>query len=228
MKQIISTFKILFKKDSNKTKDNSKSSSSFDFSNVENDIKEGVETSKRYMKKGLIVLLLLMAIPYVGFWAYYLPSYDVVRIVDTDVKRMDAKGNLITEDNRGAKVGDETRDVRFINSVWPDGKPRVYRNEETGWGFPWYLKFDSQNVTTKAQDLRSVSDDPTWVVIKHYGWRFEILSMFPNAVNVSKVENNDINNINKIWFYIIPCSIFLMFHLIVLTFITLFVKVIRR
>jgi hypothetical protein len=129
------------------------------------------------------------------FLWYYLPGYDVVRIVDTDVKRMDVKAG-----QQAAKGDVLNRDVRFINAVWPDGTPRVYRNEETGWGFPWYMKFDSQNLQAKAQDLRSTGEQPTWVLITHYGWRIEMFSAFPNALEIEEVAGPEAEPIP--WFNI--------------------------
>ena len=140
-----------------------------------------------------IVFWMLKLLPFVVgllFLHFYLPSKDVVRIVDTDVKRMDVVSKDFVEEGQGEGFT-RTRDVRFVNAVWPDGKPRVYRNEETDWSFPWYFKFDSGNLQTEAQDLRSTAADPIWVVITHYGWRIEILSMFPNAVEVERVEGPD-------------------------------------
>lgn len=97
-----------------------------------------------------------------GFLHFYLPSKDVVRVVGTDVKRMDVRSQEMVKEGAGS-AGGPTRDVRFINTVWPDGKPRVYRNEETEWGFPWYFKFDSANLQTKAQDMVSSAAAPKWV-----------------------------------------------------------------
>ena len=133
-------------------------------------------------------LLPLMALGV--FLHFYLPHKDVVRIVDTDVKRMDVVSrDLVAEDTDRPYL--RTRDVRFVNAAWPDGVPRVYRNEETGWGFPWYFKFDSGNIQSEAQDLRSTKENPVWVEITNYGWRIELFSMFPNAVNVERVEGPD-------------------------------------
>ena len=135
-------------------------------------------------------LRLLPILAIAAFLHFYLPGKDVVRIVDTDVKRMD----VVAKDFVGEGKGDgatRTRDVRFINAAWPNGKPRVYRNEETHWSFPWYFKFDSGNLQTLAQDLRSTKANPTWVVVTHYGWRIELFSMFPNAVKVEQVEGPD-------------------------------------
>ncbi len=126
-----------------------------------------------------------------AFLHFYLPGKDVVRIVDTDVKRMDVVSKNFVKEDATARVT-RTRDVRFINAAWPNGKPRVYRNEETDWGFPWYFKFDSGNLQTLAQDLRSTKADPTWVVITHYGWRIELFSMFPNAVEIEPAAGPDV------------------------------------
>ncbi|SMF80881.1 Protein of unknown function [Tistlia consotensis] len=144
--------------------------------------------------KPILVLLLLLVVG--GFLQFYLPSKDVVRIVGTDIKRVDVAGR-----SGQPETADTTRDVRFINAVWPDGGPRVYRNEETGWGFPWYFKFDSGNLQAEAQNLVSGSDKPKWVLVTHYGWRIPVLSMFPNAVALRQVDSADYSTIP--WFNIV-------------------------
>jgi hypothetical protein len=129
-----------------------------------------------------IVAFLLIA----GFLHYSLPSRDIVRIVGTDVvrkdvERRDAQGDPVTM----------TRDVRFIYAKWPGGGDRVYRNEDTGWGWPPYFKFDTANLAAAATDLVSASDAPEWVVIRHYGWRIPVLSMFPNALSLRQASGPD-------------------------------------
>jgi len=136
-------------------------------------------------------LKILPVLAIAAFLHFYLPGKDVVRIVDTDVKRMDVVSKNFVQEDASGRVA-RTRDVRFINAAWPNDKPRVYRNEETNWGFPWYFKFDSGNLQTQAQDLRSTKAEPTWVAVTHYGWRIEIFSMFPNAVDVKPVEGPDV------------------------------------
>lgn len=147
----------------------------------------------RFVKPVLIALLLLVV---GGFLHFYLPSKDVVRIVGTDVKRVDLRGSGARPETTAG-----TRDVRFINAVWEDGRPRVYRNEETGWGFPWYLKFDSGNLQAEAQSLVSSAEAPRWVQVTHYGWRIPMFSMFPNAISLEPVESADHTPIP--WFNII-------------------------
>ncbi len=126
-----------------------------------------------------------------AFLHYYLPHKDVVRIVGTDVKRKDLVTQELKRQDSESSTGLYTRDVRYINTVWPNGVPRVYRNEETGWNFPWYFKFDSGNIQSKAQDLTSTQTDPRWAVVTYYGWRIEILSRFPNAVEIEPAPGPD-------------------------------------
>ena len=73
----------------------------------------------------------------VSFLHYSLPSRDVVQVVGTEVVRMDIGQNAWFWASQDAgTTPSATRDVRFINAKFPDGSPRVYRNEDTGWGWP--------------------------------------------------------------------------------------------
>ncbi|WP_371397600.1 DUF1523 family protein [Fretibacter rubidus] len=117
---------------------------------------------------------------------YYLPQRDIVKIVDTDVKRMDiSKGSPFWDRQDVGTDKNTTRDVRFISTVRPNGKTSVYRNEDTGWSFPFYLKFDSSDLSAKAQDM--ASDKDVWVAVTHYGWRIRLFSIFPNATKIKQV-----------------------------------------
>lgn len=131
---------------------------------------------------------------------FYLPQHDVVRIVGTEVNRMD-RADINTAGQAGSPATTVTRDVRFINAVRANGKPSVYRNEDTDWGFPWYFKFDSGNLQAAAQDAISSQAAARWVKITHYGWRIEIFSMFPNAVEIGPVEDSEATIIP--WFNIV-------------------------
>ena len=131
----------------------------------------------------LLVLLVLLQ--------FYLPGHEVVR--------MDRAGSTAPAEGGGQVV--TTRDVRFINVARPDGKVVVFRNEDTDWGFPWYFKFHSGTLQGVAQDLVSTSETPRWVAITHYGWRIEVLSMFPNAVRIKPVEGPGVTIIP--WFNIV-------------------------
>lgn len=132
-----------------------------------------------YLKWTFILLVLAIV---AAFLHYILPSRDVVRIVGTEVR--------LEEKTRTGPNGQQQLyqdDVYFIKSVEPDGDPRVYRNEDN----LWYFKFDSANLDTAASNLVSTEADPRWVVVKHYGWRMPIFSMYPNAVSMRLASGPD-------------------------------------
>ncbi len=154
-----------------------------------------------------------------AFLHYTLPQRDVARIVETEVRRVDFGENSIfwASPDTGQEIGGVNRDIRFVNTVrkptyfftlWrTDGQePMVYRNEDTGWGWPPYFKLDSSNLQTEIADLKSTASDPQWVLITHYGWRNEFLSIFPNAVGVKAIDDPNIRLIP--WFNIIILVIF--------------------
>ncbi|MDZ7904488.1 MAG: DUF1523 family protein [Cypionkella sp.] len=85
-----------------------------------------------------------------------------------------------------------TRDIRFIEAIYPDESVMVYRNEDTGWIWPPYFKYDSSNLQAEAGGLESTKAAPVWVAIKHYGWRLPILSIYPNAVSLREVAGPDV------------------------------------
>ncbi|MFC7705299.1 DUF1523 family protein [Plastorhodobacter daqingensis] len=137
----------------------------------------------RYVKWTLLVLLIAVI---GGFLHYTLPQRDIVRIVGIENRRID------TSTGTGFVTSDGTRDVRFVLAVRPSGRELVYRNEDTGWGWPPYFKFNSSTLQARAQNYVSTSANPQWVAITHYGWRLELFSMFPNAVRIRPVEGPDV------------------------------------
>jgi len=129
----------------------------------------------------------------VAFFHYTLPQKDIVRVTDTYEKRIDFGENSIfwaspDVGNDGTAVN---RDVFFIQTRRAAGDVMVYRNEDTGWGWPPYFKFDTSNLQAEAADGKSTEAEPAYYVIKHYGWRNEFLSIFPNAISVRKVAGPD-------------------------------------
>ena len=137
-----------------------------------------------------------------AFLHYTLPQTDIARVTDTYTKRIDFGENSIFW--AAPDVGNDTtasnRDVFFIQAVQTNGRVMVYRNEDTGWGWPPYFKFDTSNLQAEAADLKSTAEAPKWVAIKHYGWRNELISIFPNAVGVRAVSDPDVRIIP--WFSI--------------------------
>ena len=144
-----------------------------------------------YVKWTFLALLALLVF---AFFHYTLPQHDIVRIADTYEKRIDPGGNaLFWADPPVGAARTANRDVFFIQAIRPNGRPIVYRNEDTGWGWPPYFKLDTSNLQAEATDLKSPKDNPQWVSVTHYGWRNEFLSIYPNAVGVRPVEGSDVS-----------------------------------
>lgn len=110
---------------------------------------------------------------------YALPQVDVVRLVGTDIKRVDTQHNSENSASDGAV---RTMDVYFILAENQEGDPLNYRNEDA----LLYGKFDSSNLNTRARSISQNEDN--LVAVRHYGWRIPIFSMFPNAVKIWPVE----------------------------------------
>jgi len=151
----------------------------------------------------------IIALIVIAFFHYTLPQRDIVRVSDTYEKRVDFGENSIfwAKEDTGNATGTINRDVFFIQTIKKNGKPLVYRNEDTGWGWPPYFKFDTSNLQTQASDLRSTAENPKWVMVTHYGWRVEFWSVFPNAIAVKQVDDPDMTIIP--WLNIIIILIFL-------------------
>lgn len=138
----------------------------------------------RYVKWTLIALIVLI----VGCFVHYtLPQHDIVRIVGTNTERTIIAGNR----TMFWSSGEPTRDVQFIQTVKANGKTMEYRNEDTGWGWPPYFKFDTSSLYTEASDAESDKANPEWYSVTHYGWRNEVLSIFPNAIAIKPVSGPD-------------------------------------
>ena len=141
----------------------------------------------KWFKRILVSVLLLMTAVLVH---YYLPQRDIVKVVGTEVKRMDiSKGSPFWDSPDVGTNNEATRDVRFISTVRENGKTRVYRNEDTGWSFPFYLKFDSSDLDAKAKEMTSKNGQ--WVAVTHYGWRIKLFSIWPNATKIKPVSGPD-------------------------------------
>ena len=124
---------------------------------------------------------------------YTLPQTDIMRVTDTYEKRIDPGENALfwAQADVGTDGTLANRDVFFIQTRRVGGDVMVYRNEDTGWGWPPYFKFDTSNLQAEASDLASTEAAPRYVAIKHYGWRNEFLTIFPNAISVRAVEGPD-------------------------------------
>lgn len=145
----------------------------------------------RYVKWVIIGLFWLSV---AAFLHYTLPQRDIVRIVNTYEERQELNDwtRIFWSRPDDQSVAIINRDVQFIQGVTPEGRPRVYRNEDTSWSWPPYFKFDTANLYTEANDAISSKDKPEWVAVTHYGWRNEFLSIFPNAVAIKPVAGPDV------------------------------------
>lgn len=128
-----------------------------------------------------------------AFFHYTLPQVDIVRITDTYEKRIDPGENRLfwAQADIGTDGTVINRDVFFIQTRRAKGDVMVYRNEDTGWSWPPYFKFDTSNLQAEASDWKSNEANPRYVAIKHYGWRNEFLTIFPNAISVRPVDGPD-------------------------------------
>lgn len=168
----------------------------------------------------LIVAILAMILH------YSLPQHDIVRVVNTYQERQDLNDWTrifwARPDDQSATL--VNRDVQFVQTVkkktWLLGfiqrdatEAMVYRNEDTGFSWPFYFKFDTANLQTEADDLRSTPEEPKWAVVTHYGWRSEFLSAFPNAIAIRPVASPDVRIIP--WFNIF----FFIFLIVAIVFL---------
>ncbi|MEM6680191.1 MAG: DUF1523 family protein [Pseudomonadota bacterium] len=126
---------------------------------------------------GLVALSLFVAILH-----YFLPQRDIVRILSTEVVRVDD-----TATQPDGTVTTISRDMRQVSAAEPDGGVRVFRNEDAS----LYFKFDSADLGARADELTSTRDSPIWVVVKHYGWRVQFMSWFPNLISIREAESKD-------------------------------------
>jgi len=133
------------------------------------------------------VIVLIVA----AFLQYTLPRQSVVRVVNAEIQRIEGAGNswFYASSEPGDVNG--TRDVKMIQTITPNGKPRVFRNEDTGWGWPPYFKFDSSDLQAKASDMVSNGDNPKWVLVRSYGWRSTLMSIYPNVTSLRVVSGPD-------------------------------------
>ncbi|QYK42298.1 MAG: DUF1523 family protein [Paracoccaceae bacterium] len=163
----------------------------------------------RYVKWTLILTILTLVLSSLH---YTLPQTDIVRIVATDTRRIDFGENQFFWATPDVGTGAASnRDVKFIEAVRPNGRVIVYRNEDTGWGWPPYFKLNSFNLQAEASNLISTAASPQWVAVKHYGWRNEFFTIFPNAIALREVEGPDVTFVPWLNLVIIATLIFLVF-----------------
>jgi Protein of unknown function (DUF1523) len=147
------------------------------------------------MRKLKWTIRILALIIFGAFFHYVLPQHDIVRVVSTEVIRADftAFNRIFYAQADSGNADNPSRDLRLINAISEDGTPMVYRNEDTGWIWPPYFKFDSSDLHAEASDAVSTAATPKWVSITHYGWRIRYLSIYPNAVAIKPVDGPQVS-----------------------------------
>lgn len=136
-----------------------------------------------------------------SFWAlvgavfhYNLPQRDIVYIQGTEIIRQDFSGwnRLFYAQGDSGSGTVDSRDLRLINTTRANGRVMVYRNEDTGFGWPPYFKLDSSNLQAEAQGAITTRANPEWYLVKHYGWRNELFSIYPNAISLKPIAGPDV------------------------------------
>lgn len=175
------------------------------------------------MRRFKIIVRVLALLIFGAFFHYVLPQHDVVQVTSTEIIRTDFSSyNRIfyAQPDSGAAT-QPTRDLRLINTEKKktfllgfvprdSSEVMVYRNEDTGWIWPPYFKFDSSDLQAEAASL---ARGDAWAVITHYGWRMSWASIYPNAVALRTVSGPDVTIVP--WFNIF----FFIFLMIALLFI---------
>jgi hypothetical protein len=162
----------------------------------------------RYVRLTFRVLVVVILF---GFFHYVLPQRDTVRIVSTEiVPNFQTNWPMFYAQHDEGTVAQETRPLRLIQTMrhrtWLLGmidrgeQPMVYRNEDTGWIWPPYFKFDSSDLQTEADDVVSTPEVPKWFAITHYGWRNRFITVYPNAISIRPLAGPDVRIIP--WFNI--------------------------
>ena len=130
-----------------------------------------------------------------GLLHYALPQKDIVFIQGTEIFRQDLTGwnrMFFADADSSNDAGTTNRDLRLINATRANGRVMVYRNEDTGFGWPPYFKLDSSNLQAEAQGAISTKANPSWYLLTHYGWRNEFLSIYPNAIGLRPIESPEV------------------------------------
>ncbi|MBO9464241.1 DUF1523 family protein [Tropicibacter sp. R15_0] len=126
-----------------------------------------------------------------AFLHYTLPQNDIVRITGIYEDRVNVNEASWAWSSAGTTSPEGERLVFFIQSETPDGDQSVYRNEDTGWGWPPYFKFNTADLHAKAGSRESSAENPRWFVVRHYGWRNVFWSIYPNALSIREVDSPD-------------------------------------
>lgn len=152
---------------------------------------------RRFLRIALFLVLGL-------FLHYVMPQQDIARIVNVDSRLQSVSGLqswFYAQEDAGTAESTAGRDLRLISTerkatyffglIRGGNETMVYRNEDTGWIYPPYFKFDSSDLHAEAAAAVSSVEPYQWVVIRHYGWRIRWATIYPNAVSIRPAESED-------------------------------------
>ena len=126
---------------------------------------------------GSLFIIFFVGVP-IAVLNYFLPHHALLRIVGAETRHP-----LTSSKNNPA-----THDVFYIFAEDVDTKtPRVFINDDTGWGFPWYFKFNSADLQAIANSL---AGERGTAILTYYGWRIQIFSTTPNIVNIKRAPED--------------------------------------
>jgi hypothetical protein len=136
-----------------------------------------METIARWLKRLGIGGCLVLGVAYIVFCAHGLPSFVKVHVTGTEIARKNVEG---------PKGQNRSRDVRYVMAEDLEGKARMFRNQDTGWGWPPHFKFDSGDIAAQANNF-ATNDRRAVVLVKYYGFRIQLISAFPNIISMREV-----------------------------------------
>ena len=105
-------------------------------------------------KKPAFIALGLIALLSALWLDFYLPEHTIATITGVEVKRTDKDGPISQKNPADGPI----TDVYYIYTERPGEKIRVFRNEDTGWGWPFYFKFNAADVQASYGDFWCMGD----------------------------------------------------------------------
>ncbi|WP_288841569.1 DUF1523 family protein [uncultured Deefgea sp.] len=133
------------------------------------------------LRKVLLMLLALMALVGTVALDCFLPEKTITSITGVEVKLTDKDGPI----SKANPSDGPTVDVYYIYTNHATDIIRVFKNIDTGWGWPYYFKFNSADLQAKAKTLEFEKKP---ALVTSYGWRFDMMSWFPNVVDIQVAE----------------------------------------
>ena len=107
------------------------------------------------------------------------PQKDVLVVAGTDTKRAEQVPLF------GTTATSDGRHTFFIILQKPGGSPTPFKNENTGWGWPPYFKFNAPEIQATAQAMIGQE-----VAVTYFGWRNQIFGTFPDIVSLDPAGKN--------------------------------------